>query len=162
MPFGNYSNKVRNYLSSKIFKKSGKNITIKHGAYFGNGKNIIIGDNSQIGENARIANDTVIGDNVMMGFEVVSLSVRHRDDLINVPLISQGYYEKKPVKICDGAWIGARVILLPGVIIGKNSIIAAGAVVTKNVDENCIYGGVPAKKISMRKNYKKIDILNSK
>jgi maltose O-acetyltransferase len=113
----------------------------------------VIGSNSQIGENSHIANDTIIGNNVMMGFEVVMLSVRHRDDMIDIPLIDQGYYDSKPVKVEDGCWIGARSMLLPGITIGANSIVAAGSIVTKDVKPFSIYGGVPAKRISMRKNY---------
>ena len=51
------------------------------------------------------------------------------------------------IVIEDNVWLGAGVIILPGVIIGENSIIAAGAVVTKNVEKNSIMGGVPAKLI---------------
>ncbi|WP_111709969.1 acyltransferase [Lutibacter citreus] len=152
MPLGAISDKFRTFFCSKIFLKSGKKIVIKKGAYFGTGRNIIIGNYSQIGENARIANDTIIGENVMMGFDVVILSVRHKDDSIEVPLIKQGYFPCKRVTIQDGCWIGARSILMPGVIIGEGSIIGAGSVVTKDVERYSIYGGVPAKKIKDRKN----------
>lgn len=151
MPFGRISNKFRAFLCSKIFCFHGENIAIKKGAYFGTGSNIIIGDNSQIGENARIANDTKIGKNVMMGFEVVILSVRHRDDRIDIPLIDQGYYDHAPVTLEDGCWIGARSMILPGVTIGENSIVGAGSIVTKDVEPFSVYAGVPAKKIKSRK-----------
>lgn len=52
-----------------------------------------------------------------------------------------------PVIIKQNAWIGANVVITRGVTIGKNSVIAAGAVVTSDVQENCIVGGVPAKVI---------------
>ena len=51
----------------------------------------------------------------------------------------------KPVKICENVWIGENAIILPGIEIGKNSIIGAGSVVTKNVPENCIVAGNPAR-----------------
>jgi maltose O-acetyltransferase len=152
MPFGSISNRFRRFCCSNIFLKSGKEIAVKKGAYFGTGSNIIIGNYSQIGENARIANDTIIGENVMMGFDVVILSVRHKDDSIDVPLIKQGYFPNKRVTIKDGCWIGARSILMPGVTIGEGSIIGAGSVVTKDVEPYSIYGGIPAKKIKDRKN----------
>ena len=50
-----------------------------------------------------------------------------------------------PVRIKKGAWIGANATILPGVTIGKNVIVAAGAVVNKDVPDNMIVGGVPAK-----------------
>lgn len=49
-----------------------------------------------------------------------------------------------PIAIEDDCWIGARATILPGVVIGKGSIVAAGAVVTKDVGEYCVVGGVPA------------------
>ena len=52
-----------------------------------------------------------------------------------------------PVTIGNDVWIGGNVTILPGVTIGNNVVIAAGAVVTKDVPDNCVIGGVPAKKI---------------
>ena len=53
--------------------------------------------------------------------------------------------QPKPIVIGENVWIGSNSTILPGVTIGKGSIIAAGAVVTKDVDENVVVGGVPAK-----------------
>lgn len=53
----------------------------------------------------------------------------------------------KPIKIGDDCWLGAGVTVLPGVTIGHGCTIAAGAVVTKDVEDNCLVGGVPAKLI---------------
>ena len=53
----------------------------------------------------------------------------------------------KPITIGNDVWIGGNVTILPGVTIGNNVVIAAGAVVTKDVPDNCVIGGVPAKKI---------------
>ena len=58
----------------------------------------------------------------------------------------------KPVTIGNDVWIGANVTILPGVTIGNNVIIAAGAVVTKNIPDNVIAGGVPAKVIKELEN----------
>ena len=57
-----------------------------------------------------------------------------------------------PVIIEDHVWIGSRVQILPGVKIGRGAVIAAGAVVTKDVPANEIWGGVPAKRIGIRNN----------
>ena len=53
----------------------------------------------------------------------------------------------KPVHIGNDVWIGGNVTILPGVTIGNNVVVAAGAVVTKDVPDNCVVGGVPARKI---------------
>ena len=57
----------------------------------------------------------------------------------------------QPITIGDDVWIGRRVMLLPGVSIGKGAVIGAGAVVTKDVPEFAVVGGVPAKIIKWRK-----------
>ncbi len=150
MPGGRFGDPIRGYLGKRIFNQCGSNVRIKRGAYFGNGSKLVIGDNSQIGENARIAADTVIGANVMMGLEVLILSTVHSQDRTDIPLIKQGYQPARPVTVEDGAWIGGRAILLPGVRIGRGSIVAAGAVVTKNVSEMVIVAGVPATIIKRR------------
>ena len=53
----------------------------------------------------------------------------------------------KPVKICDGAWLGGGVIVLPGVTIGRNSVIGAGSVVTRSIPNNCVAVGNPCRVI---------------
>lgn len=150
MPFGQFSNKIRTSLCRIIFLECGEGAVVKRGVYFGTGSKLKIGINSQLGENARVEHDTVIKDNVMMGLEVLALSTRHDHHKENIPLIQQGYLERKPVLIGNDVWIGARSILLPGVTIGDHAIIGAGAVVTKNVDPWDIVGGVPAKIIRSR------------
>ena len=66
-------------------------------------------------------------------------------------MMQQGFEEERPVYIGDDVWIGDRVMILPGVHVGNGSIIAAGAVVTKDVPDHTVVGGVPAKVISIRK-----------
>ena len=60
-------------------------------------------------------------------------------------------HDKAPIKIGNDVWIGAKAMILKGVTIGDGAIIAAGSIVTKNVESNAVYGGMPAKKISERK-----------
>lgn len=91
-----------------------------------------------------------IGKNVMMGPNVAIITENHRFDRMDVPIREQGYYDRKPVVINDDVWIGMRVIILPGVTVGKGAILAAGAVVTKDVPEYAIVGGNPAKVIKYR------------
>ncbi len=87
----------------------------------------------------------------MMGPDVVILTQNHKFDRLDIPMLDQGFKDEQPVTICDDVWIGARVIILPGVTVGKGAIIAAGAVVTKDVPEYAIVGGNPARVIKMRK-----------
>ena len=67
------------------------------------------------------------------------------------PLTAQGRRERlaisKPITIGNDVWIGGNCTILPGVTIGNNVVVAAGAVVTKDVPDNCVVGGVPAKVI---------------
>lgn len=86
----------------------------------------------------------------MMGQDCIILTQNHNWENLNIPIMEQGYEERKNVYIEDDVWIGARVTILPGVTVGAHSIIGAGAVVTKDVPEYVIVAGVPAKVIKMR------------
>lgn len=111
-----------------------------------NGKNIFIGDNFTGNYNLTILDirKVTIGDNVMIGPGCLISTVNH-------PTSPMGRRKHlgiaKPVTIGNDVWLGGNVTVLPGVTIGNNVIVAAGAVVTKDVPDNCIVGGVPAKLI---------------
>lgn len=141
---------IRYYLCSHLFEKIGLNVNIEHGAFFGDGNNIVIGNNSGIGVNCQISGPVQIGNDVLMGPEVIILTQNHRFDNLTTTIKSQGYFPKEKVTIKDNVWIGTRVIILPGVTINNGAIIGAGAVVTKDVPENAIVGGNPAKIIRFR------------
>ena len=85
-----------------------------------------------------------------MGTDVTIITRNHRFDRTDIPMMEQGFEEERPVYIGNDVWIGDRVLILPGVHIGDGSIIAAGAVVTKDVPPYSIVAGVPAKKIRDR------------
>ena len=145
---------LRYWVVKHLFDKCGKNVNVKRKAFFGNGEGIEIGDNSDIGDSAKIygigaGGRVIMGRNIMMGPEVVMLTMKHCVDRIDVPMILQGT-EASTIVIEDDVWIGARAIILPGVHIGKGSIVGAGAVVTKKVDAYSIVGGVPAHFIRWR------------
>ncbi len=80
----------------------------------------------------------IIEDGVMLGPEVGLFTVNHEPKNIRVIMT-------KEIHIKKNAWIGARVNILPGVTIGENAIIGTGSVVTKDVPDNCVVVGVPAK-----------------
>ena len=81
-----------------------------------------------------------IEDDVMIGPDVNVLTINHE-------FYSLWTLIPKPVRICKGAWLGARVVVCPGVTIGEGAIVAAGAVVTKDVEPHTVVGGNPAKLI---------------
>lgn len=88
-----------------------------------------------------------IGDDVFVGPDAKLITENHAES----PALRRNVYSR-PITVKRGAWIGAGAIILPGVTIGENSIVAAGAVVTKDVLPNAVVGGTPARFIrSVRK-----------
>lgn len=142
--------KIRYFLCKKLFAKMGKNVNIEHGAFFGKGNDIEIDDYSGLGINCRVSGPLKIGKYVMMGPDVMIYTANHEISDINTPMIMQGDTPKKGVIIKDDVWIGARSILLPGVTVHKGAVVAAGAVVTKDVPPFAIVGGNPARVIRYR------------
>ncbi len=117
---------------------------------------ISIGHNSWIGLNTTLvcAKNSIlkIGNNVDIGPQVFITTGTHEINTHNIRMAGKGV--SKDVIIGDGVWIGARAIILPGVKIGKMSIVAAGALVNKDVPDYSLVGGVPAKFIRDLKNNK--------
>ncbi|MBQ1412352.1 MAG: transferase, partial [Clostridia bacterium] len=101
--------------------------------------------------NAMLHGKVIIGKNVMMGSDCVIYVRNHRFDRTDIPMMKQGFTEEEPVIIEDDVWIGGRVSILPGVRIGTGAVIAAGAVVTKDVESYSVVGGNPARVIKKRK-----------
>lgn len=129
---------------------SGKNINVEKGANYGLGNDIENGNNSGIGVNCEIRGPLKIGNDVMMGPEVKIITSSHVFSSVDKPMRLQGNF-KEGIEIGDDVWIGTRVIILPGVKIGSGAILAAGAVLTKDVPPFAIVGGVPAKILKLRK-----------
>lgn len=142
--------KLRSSVGKYIFDSCGKNINIEHAANFGTGAGIKIGDYSGLGIRCQVRGPLTIGNNVMMGPDVIILTNSHIFDRTDVTIRAQGG-GVNPVSIGDDVLIGTRAIIMPGVNIGNGVIIGAGAVVTKNVPDYAIVGGVPAKIIKIRK-----------
>lgn len=121
-------------------------------------ESISIGDNVNLGYRPILIaarSKIVIGNNVMFGPEVTIRGGNHRIDIVGKPMIAVGDHEKRAeddpgVVIEDDVWIGTRAIVLAGVTIGRGAVVAAGALVTKDVPPYAIVGGNPAKVIRMR------------
>ncbi len=121
--------------------------TLHEGARFYNPSNIVIGKDTIIGEYAVLdgREKLVIGDHVDIASEVMIYNSQHDIHSDDFHAISER------VVIDDYVFIGPRAIILPGVTLGKGSVVGAGAVVTKSVEPYAIVGGVPAKVIGERK-----------
>ena len=86
-----------------------------------------------------------IKDDVMIGAGVHIYTDNHKFDRVDIPIINQAHHQFKNVVIEEGAWIGACSIILTGVVIGKNSVIGAGSIVTKDVPAYSVAIGSPAR-----------------
>lgn len=148
---GKICNSFRIFCVKRIFKYCGRISTIDRKVYFGNGKNVSIGDYSGIGANNVLPNDIIIGKYVMMAPDVYILSNNHSFASVNIPMCFQGYNRQYPPTVIeDDVWIGVRVIMTPGRHIKKGSIIAAGSILTKDFEEYSIVGGNPSRLIKKR------------
>lgn len=97
-----------------------------------------------------VVNKITIEDNVMFGSNVLVTDSSHGvidKSVFEIPVSERELYSKGPVRICENVWLGENVCVMPGVTIGRNSIIGAGAIVTKSIPENCLAAGNPAKVI---------------
>ena len=139
---------VRGLGARLYFEHCGKNVDI--GKKIKVTSKLYLGDNSGIGDGCHIQGNVVIGCNVMMTPEVAIIATNHKHDRVDIPMNKQGE-EDKPIEIGDDCWLGFRSIICAGVKIGKGSIVAAGAVVTKDVPDYSIAAGVPARVIRSRK-----------
>lgn len=109
-----------------------------------------LGDFSGIGEGSILYGPVAIGKYVMMGPNCTIYTQNHAFSDTNIPMCMQGGQDVRPVVIHDDVWIGGNVTILPGVNVGKGAILAACAVVTKDVPEYAIVGGNPATIIKYR------------
>ncbi len=122
-----------------IFFADKGSITIGNKTFF----NVNCNVNASVGGNIFIGNHCLIGTNA-----VIHSSNHNFDDLDT--LIMKQKHTSADIHIEDNVWIGANAIILPGVRIGEGAVIAAGAVVNKDVEKNTVVGGVPARFIKNR------------
>lgn len=105
---------------------------------------VTIGDHTRIGIHSTIIGPVCIGSHVHLAQGITVTALNHRYDDKKRRIDEQGV-STQPVVISDDVWIGANAVILPGVTIGRHAVVAAGAVVTKDVPDYCMVGGVPAK-----------------
>ena len=127
--------------------KIGKGLVIKNNVIIKSPWNLVIGDDCWIGEGCWIDNlDKVyIGNNVCISQGTLLLTGNHDYTVSSMP------YRNAPIRIEDGAWVGAKTMVCPGVNVGRNAILTVGSVATKDIEAHGIYQGNPAMKIRERK-----------
>ena len=169
---------IRYLLFKGRFKTCGRSVSIPHSVYFSGVQNIELGSNIYFGHqnkilarsieneslitignnvsfnynvmvNAEVKGKIHIGDNVLVGPNVVMRASGHDYSKLDIPIREQGHLTGEII-IREGTWISANAVILPNVTIGQGAIVAAGAVVTKDVEDFAIVGGVPAKMIGSR------------
>lgn len=113
---------------------------------------LTLGEGVSFGENCHVGciGEMKIGHHALIGSNVTIIDHNHGDFSSGMPhenKIEMPLFSKKGVQIGDNVWIGDNAVILPGVTIGDHAIIGAGSVVTKDVPENAIFAGNPAKRI---------------
>lgn len=106
-----------------------------------------LGAGTRIGSDAviSVAQEVTLGRNVLIAARCYISDHGHRFDDPGVAVMHQGMETPAPVRIEDGAWLGINVCILPGVTIGRNSVVAANSVVTQSVPEATVVAGIPAR-----------------
>lgn len=128
----------------ELFGSAGENPVVLPVFNCDNGKNIHVGDNFLANYNVTILDihPVIIGNHVMIAPHTLITTIGHP---LSPTKRRKNIGVASSVKIGDDVWIGANVTILPGVTIGNNVVIAAGAVVTKDIPDNSLVGGVPAR-----------------
>ena len=123
----------------------GKNSTIEDFSTINNGVgDVFIGDRTRLGMSNVIIGPINVGNDIMFAQNIVASGLNHVYEDINMPIADQNV-STSLITIEDEVWIGANAVITAGVTIGKHSVVAGGAVVTKDVPPYSIVGGNPAK-----------------
>lgn len=139
--------KIRQIAALLYFDRCGNNVDI--GRKVKLSSHISLGNNSGIGDESYLQGKVTIGDNVMVAPRVAFIATNHNFQRLDIPMNRQGSSEKEII-VGNDVWIGFGSTILAGVNIGDGSVIAAGSVVTKDVDPFTVVGGVPATIIKRR------------
>ena len=141
----------KSYLSLCFGARIGKRVVFYPGVWIFPGRNLVLGNDVDIAFGVLITTrgGVYIGDRTLIGYGTKILSANHAIPDGRATIFSSGH-QSKQVHIERDVWIGANAIILPGVTIGEGAVIGAGSVVTRDVSEFSIVGGVPAKLIRYR------------
>ena len=148
------SRRIRQWVMHKVIGEIGEHVSFLRGVRWMYPERMIVGSYVVVNQSVMIdcRGGVKIGNNVDIAREVIIWSASHKphDDY-------HSYYEAEVI-IDDYVWIGSRAIIMPGVHIGYGAIVGAGAVVTKDVPNNSIVVGVPAKIIKQCKSKHKYQL----
>jgi maltose O-acetyltransferase len=117
------------------------------GTHFTNPRNLTVGDDCFVNRNCYfdLESSITIGDSVVLGHGTTVVTTHHQ---LGPSERRSGPFHGEEVRIQSGAWLGANVIVMPGVRIGPGAVIGAGSLVRTNVDPDTVVGGVPARKLA--------------
>ena len=134
--------------------KIGKRVVFYPGVWIVNGRNLVIGNDVDLAKDVLLTTQggITIGDRTLVGYRTQILSANHTIPKIGKPFPISGD-DFRSVHIGKDVWIGANCVITPGVSIGEGAVVAAGSVVTKDVQPNTIVGGVPANFIKSREGF---------
>lgn len=146
-PYALFFPALRSFLVRTYLQQCGKKPRVKNRAEIS--PNATVGDLSELGTRCMVQGNVHIGSYVIMGPDVKIYSRNHRFDRLDIPIRDQGknYFE---TYIGNDVWIGANVVITAGCRIGNHVVVAAGAVVTRDIPDFAIVGGVPAKVLRFR------------
>ena len=146
----------RRRVLTELFGKIGDNVAVDTPLYCNYGKNIYIGNNVIININCTFIDDAeiIIGDNVLIASNVQFYTATHMPEpkeriIENWEKKGTNWFStySESITIEDGVWIGGGAIILPGVKIGRNSVIGAGSIVNRSIPDNCVAVGNPCRPI---------------
>lgn len=145
-------NKSMKRLCKRKFKEFHPTAAFRHGAYavccskISLGAHVVIRPGTMLFADPREGGAGItIEDNVLIGSGVHMYVHNHRFEDTERSISEQGWYPSEPIILKKGCWVGANAVILPGVSVGKNSVIGAGSVATKDIPDFCVAVGTPAK-----------------
>ncbi len=153
--------RTRAFFWSFLLKNIGHSVDIMSGVIIMSPQNVQIGHDVLLNAGTKIGGQkgVRIGNYVQLSYNVNLVSENHAYHNPSLPIKTQGYFGG-PIDIGSDVWVGANAVILPNIKIGKGAIVAANAVVTKDVEPYAIVGGVPARLIKYR--FKRKDIKEAK
>lgn len=144
--------RLRGWYYSGLMAHAGSNLRVAEQVMINSPAHVSVGDNCYIGTGAQFYPwnaPITIGSNVLIAAGVRMITRKHGFANMSHPMARQGY-TNAPIVIEDDVWIGFGAVILPGVTVGRGSIVGSNAVVTRSVEPYSIVGGVPARLIRRR------------
>ena len=144
--------RLRGWYYSGLLARAGSNLRVAEHVLINSPCNVSVGDNCYVGTGVQLYPwnaPITIGSNVLVAAGVRMITRKHGFASLSHPMAKQGY-TNAPIVVEDDVWIGFGAVILPGVTIGRGSIVGSNAVVTRDVEPYTIVGGVPARVIRPR------------